>query len=51
MDISTISVQCPKCGHSMEYWTRRDFINCVECGNRIEVEPCEEIVEEIKEGE
>ncbi len=40
--MNTININCPKCGLGMEYWTRRDFINCTKCNTKIDVEPCKE---------
>lgn len=45
MDVNTIKIQCPNCGHGMEYWTKRNFINCVECGEKIAVEPCGDLID------
>lgn len=49
--MDTIKIICPECQHSMEYWTRNNFINCTKCKAIIEVEPCEEVVEELTEEE
>lgn len=43
--MDTIKIICPECKHSMEYWTRNNFINCTKCKSRIEVEPCVKKVE------
>lgn len=39
-------VTCHNCGHSMEYWTIRSFINCTNCRAEIAVEPCIEPLEQ-----
>ena len=50
----TKNTKCPNCGHSIEYWTKNSFIECINCKNMIEVEPCKDVKtveEEIIEGE
>lgn len=49
--MKTITISCPQCKHSMEYWTRNNFINCPKCKATIQVEPCVEKVEEVIEEE
>lgn len=44
--MNTIKIACPECKHSMEYWTRNNFINCTKCKASIPVEPCVEKTEE-----
>lgn len=49
--METIKINCPECKHSIEYWTRNNFINCTKCKATIPVEPCvEEVIEELDEG-
>ena len=40
------NINCPNCNHPMEYWTKNNYIECIQCKEIIEVEPCEELVEE-----
>lgn len=49
--METIKINCPECKHQMEYWTRNNFINCTKCKTRIEVEPCEEELNEVHQEE
>lgn len=37
--METIAISCPQCKHTMEYWTRNNFILCTKCRAVIEVEP------------
>lgn len=43
--METIAISCPQCKHTMEYWTRNNFINCTKCKASIPVEPCVDKVE------
>ena len=47
--MDTIKTNCPECSLAIEYWTKSNYIECPKCKNKIEVEPCEEEVEEIEE--
>lgn len=55
-----IGINCPHCGHAMQYWTMENYIYCPNCKEKVTVEPCTEkldidmteedlIEEEIKE--
>ena len=39
------NINCPSCNHHIEYWTKNTFMECIECKNMIEVEPCEDVVD------
>ena len=45
------NINCPNCGLNIEYWTKNNFIECPQCKNKIKVEPCEDIEEEVIEDE
>lgn len=47
--METKRVKCHNCGLLMEYWTTSNSIECTRCKARVEVEPCEEIEEELIE--
>lgn len=50
--MKTISINCPYCKHPMEYWTKRNYIECTKCNEKIDVEPCtveEELEEDLDE--
>jgi peptide subunit release factor 1 (eRF1) len=41
------NINCPECGLNIEYWTKNNFIECTKCKNKIKVEPCKDIVDEV----
>jgi hypothetical protein len=49
-ELITKNTKCPNCNHNIEYWTKSNHIECINCKNMIEVEPCE-IEDETIEGE
>lgn len=51
METETIKINCPHCGHSLEYWTIETYIICPKCNGNIDVKPCgEKKEEETEEG-
>ena len=48
-ELITKNTKCPNCNHNIEYWTKSNHIECINCKNMIEVEPCEEVKEELEE--
>lgn len=36
------NTKCPSCKLEIEYWTKKNFIHCSRCHNKITVEPCED---------
>lgn len=46
METETIKINCPHCGHSLEYWTIETYIICPNCYVKIGVEPCTETTNE-----
>lgn len=51
-ELITKNTKCPNCNHNIEYWTKSNHIECINCKNMIEVEPCKDKAqnEEIPEG-
>lgn len=43
--METVNINCPKCGLDIEYWTKRNYIECPDCKTMINVEPCKDIEE------
>ena len=41
-ELITKNTKCPNCNHNIEYWTKSNHIECINCKNMIEVEPCKE---------
>jgi len=50
-ELITKNTKCPNCNHDIEYWTKSNHIECINCKSIIEVEPCEDIEEKIEEDE
>lgn len=52
--MNTLRINCFECKSLIEYWTKRNFIHCPNCKTKIDVVPCEEMVEieeMVEEGE
>ena len=45
----TKQINCPSCGKQLDYWTKGTKIECTGCKGAIQVEPCEEVKEEVEE--
>ena len=46
-ELKVKNINCPSCNHYIEYWTKNNYIECINCKDMIEVEPCEDVITDI----
>ena len=42
-ELITKNTKCPNCNHDIEYWTKSNHIECINCKNMIAAEPCKDV--------